>query len=49
MIPFNEYAGALLVGDSLEWLDKLPAKTYQCCVTSPPYYGFMTKTLRRRK
>lgn len=28
-----------LTGDALETLRTLPAETFQCCVTSPPYYG----------
>ena len=28
-----------LTGDALDTLRTLPAETFQCCVTSPPYYG----------
>lgn len=30
---------AVLQGDLLGWLPRLPAKSAQCCVTSPPYWG----------
>ena len=26
-------------GNALEWLKGLPAKSVQCCITSPPYFG----------
>lgn len=29
----------VLIGDSLQLLPKLPDKSIQCCVTSPPYWG----------
>lgn len=29
----------LIQGDALEVLKRLPEGTFQCCVTSPPYYG----------
>lgn len=29
----------ILVGDALDVLSTLPDNTFQCCVTSPPYYG----------
>lgn len=29
----------VIIGDSLEVLSTLPAASYDCCVTSPPYYG----------
>lgn len=30
----------ILVGDCLELLRQMPHQSVQCCVTSPPYYGF---------
>ncbi|MHC1728305.1 MAG: site-specific DNA-methyltransferase [Syntrophobacteraceae bacterium] len=29
----------IIVGDALKVLQNLPARTYRCCVTSPPYWG----------
>jgi DNA modification methylase len=29
----------IITGDCLDVLPKVPAKSVQCCVTSPPYYG----------
>ena len=29
----------ILNGDSIEMLKKLPDRSINCCVTSPPYYG----------
>src|SRR6202522_2565461 len=31
--------GQIIVGDTLEELKKFPDETFQCCVTSPPYWG----------
>ena len=31
--------GQIIVGDTLEELKKIPDETFQCCVTSPPYWG----------
>jgi hypothetical protein len=31
--------GQIIVGDTLEELRKFPDETFQCCVTSPPYWG----------
>ena len=31
--------GQILLGDTLLELKKFPDKTFQCCVTSPPYWG----------
>lgn len=31
--------GQIIVGDTLEELKKFPEETFQCCVTSPPYWG----------
>jgi site-specific DNA-methyltransferase (cytosine-N4-specific) len=31
--------GQIIVGDTLEELKKFPNATFQCCVTSPPYWG----------
>lgn len=31
--------GRILIGDALTLLKKLPADTYETCVTSPPYWG----------
>ena len=35
----NRDASRLLVGDALGTLRTVPEATYQCCVTSPPYWG----------
>ncbi len=32
-------AGRLIVGDCLETMRALPARSVHCCVTSPPYWG----------
>jgi site-specific DNA-methyltransferase (cytosine-N4-specific) len=32
-------SGAIVVGDALTELSKLPVGAFQCCVTSPPYWG----------
>jgi site-specific DNA-methyltransferase (cytosine-N4-specific) len=31
--------GQIIIGDTLDELRKLPECTFQCCVTSPPYWG----------
>lgn len=35
----DEYGISLYLGDCLDVLDRMPAESVQCCVTSPPYWG----------
>lgn len=35
----KNFLNEIICGDALEVLKTIPAKSCQCCVTSPPYYG----------
>lgn len=38
--PFPEYEDVqIIVGDARHELTRLPDNTFQCCITSPPYWG----------
>ena len=37
MTPFD--ANRTVIGDCRETLRSIPAETFNCCVTSPPYWG----------
>jgi DNA modification methylase len=37
----------ILVGHVLDRLRELPAESVHCCVTSPPYYGLMSKIVAK--
>lgn len=39
MIGFNGEQINIITGDSIQELKKIPDQTFQCCVTSPPYWG----------
>ncbi|MFS1933422.1 DNA-methyltransferase [Vibrio splendidus] len=36
---YDEYRDRLIIADSRQALSKIPGKTFQMCVTSPPYWG----------
>ena len=40
-IPLTYWAdgSGIIVGDSRQVLEQFPDKTFQCCITSPPYWG----------
>lgn len=44
----DELQNTVLCGDALEMLKRLPDEYVQMCVTSPPYYGFVTTVPRDR-
>jgi site-specific DNA-methyltransferase (cytosine-N4-specific) len=39
LLARDEEEGRLVVGDALTTLQGLPGGSFQCCVTSPPYWG----------
>jgi site-specific DNA-methyltransferase (adenine-specific)/site-specific DNA-methyltransferase (cytosine-N4-specific) len=39
LFDLQEDEGELVVGDALTTLKEIPPRTFQCCVTSPPYWG----------
>ena len=36
---YNAHEVKIIQGDSRRALAKVPDKTFQCCITSPPYWG----------
>jgi predicted methyltransferase len=35
----QSFDSLIIIGDALENLKKFPDELFQCCITSPPYWG----------